>query len=108
MTPLYLSTIPQDKKSYFSNCFDYFGDSYTDLINERELDLILQNMDDAEMFDDIDKEFMERLISKGVYEKTCYAFGIDLSMEQIVELQDNGYMIQSSVNDKTEQIVLGS
>ena len=38
LSPIYLTVLPSDKKEYYLDNFDKFGDSYTAYLNRRELD----------------------------------------------------------------------
>lgn len=60
ISPFYLSTIPLSRAQYFNTHFDYFGDSYSDLINRRELEFALGEITDMTN-GQIDKELLVSL-----------------------------------------------
>lgn len=83
LSPIYLTTLPKDKKDYYNENFDKFGDSYSAYLNRRELDEILKSMETSKIEYPIDKRLMERIcLKKRRSGKVSFCIGID-DMEQL-------------------------
>lgn len=79
LSPLYLTILPSDKKTYYLQNYDKYGDSYTSYVDRQELDEILGAMDEKKQNYPIDEGLAKRICLKlrrtGI---VSLCFGLDI------------------------------
>lgn len=102
LSPLYLTVLPEGNAQFYRENFDRFGDSYTNYLDLRELDELLESMNGKYVIND-------QLISHitiNYRRKGKISYGINLSELQKIKLKMHGNVFVDSLHEMPNSIIV--